>query len=166
MIFRKKRKHLFLLFAVFLCSCSSNFSNAVRDDVSTLQVSGELTHTQYWDKNDEWDLNGLFVIAVFSDGQSNSFSFESNCILYRCSPEKPELGVSQLSIIDVFYLDSSNVKHLVTDELRYDVTVVNYPYDYAKFNYSDLIVPVALVATVFIGFAFFIVVYKSKKRKG
>ena len=147
-MFKPSKLITILMFLPFFCSCSTTQNAIAKDNVESLSIIGELLHTQYWNKNDAWDLNGLFVYAYYSDGTSSSYPFSSKTITYTCIPEKPTAGLDKLTLTNVCYIDYLGNSHLVCDEIAYSISIVDYPYDYAKISLKDFIVPIIIVSII------------------
>lgn len=165
------RKKRFLKIGILLtllslsCSCSKNQTLIAKENVESLSITGELLHTQYWNKNDNWDLKGLSVYAYFTDGTSHNYSFSSKCITYSCVPEKPIDGIKELKIINVCYVDHLDNIHLVCEEVTYSVSIVDYPYEYAKTSFRDFIVPIIVLSIVLVISTSGFLMYRINKRK-
>ena len=161
----KHFKFIFLLiFLPFFCSCSKTRSALAKENVESLSITGELLHTQYWNKNDNWDLDGLFVFVYYSDGTSNNYSFSSESIIYACLPSKPVSGLEELTVADVYYVDRLNNHHLVCDKITYPISIVDYPYEYAKVNLNDFIAPTIIISIIVVILSCGTIMYHVSKK--
>ena len=166
-MFKPSKLVVALMFLPLFCSCSNVQNSVAKDNVESLSITGELLHTQYWNKNDAWDLNGLFVYARYSDGTSSSYPFSSKTITYTCIPEKPITGLDKLTLTNIYYIDYLKNNHLVSDEITYSISVVDYPYDYARISLKDFIVPIIIIIIIatFLSCGLILYCVNKKKRK-
>ena len=124
------KKILLILTLSFCCSCSSN-KKIEKDGLQKCQFSGNITHTQYWDQNDEWDLTGLKVDLYYSDNSTISIDAKSEyvlCEFYPTSPNGLSHDVSEFKILSATYIDYKGVKHDIPPITIQGIQIVDYPY--------------------------------------
>lgn len=111
-----------------LASCSSGIQ---KDGLVSLELVGELTHVQYWDHNDKWDLKSLDLQLMYDDGEVCTLNATDSSITYTFSPESPEgldHSVTSFSIVEAYYTDYKGVKYSIPPRTFTGISIVDYPY--------------------------------------
>lgn len=164
-----KLKNILLVSAILFCSSCSSEKIIKKDGLEKCQFSGALSHTQYWDQNDQWDLKGLKVDLFYSDNSIESIDATSKyvtCEFYPTSPDGLSHDVSEFKIISATYLDYQGIKHDIAPITIQGIQIVDYPYQ----NNETMVLKKVLRDSIILlvvccGFIFgFIYLYKKSKR--
>ena len=127
----KIRRIISVVFVVFLISGCSKDNRTSYEGISNCELVGNLTHVQYWNENDEWDLKSLFLKIDFDDGSTKNISAADSAIQYKFEPESPvglPVGYITLYVRDGFIKDRNGVEHHITPRHFENISIVDYPY--------------------------------------
>ena len=131
-IFKKSIKNLkFIVFSLCITFFVAGCKNHNKKTISEYSISGSLIHTQYWNKFDRWDMSGLMINIVFSDGTQETLSGNSPQMDYTfnySSPAGLEPGTYELVIDESYYVPNSKTKIAMGSKNLGEVNVINYPY--------------------------------------
>lgn len=160
-------KNIILIF-LLLAGCSkadSDVSNGKQ--IEKIELYGTLSHTQYWDYDDSWDLSSLSLKIEYIDGEIEYQPAVSKRTTYEFNPSSPvglDHSISTFSVIQGTYkVDKSNVIKIPGREFT-GIEIIDYPYSTEKKNNSYIPIIISVFLLVVLNVCI-VVLYIKKKKK-
>lgn len=125
-----KKTFPILLSCLFFASCSNN--KIEKDGLIKCKFDGTLSHTQYWNQHDEWDLKGVNVQLFYDDNSIITIDASDDSISLVCYPASPSnlpSGTGSFEITSAYYTDYKGVKYEIEPIKFNNITIVDYPYE-------------------------------------
>lgn len=126
----RKNKLFYLLGMCSLLSLTSCRTIVRKDGLVSLELVGEMSHVQYWNSNDSWDLKGVKLKLTFDDGEIYNISALDKSIEYTFEPASPvgqPLGPISFTVTKAIYTDYKDRKYEVPSRTFYGLCIIENP---------------------------------------
>lgn len=160
-------KYLIFILIPFYCLCScEEKENKV---LCSCTFAGELSHVQYWNKYDSWDLSTIYVIIKFNDGSEQRINGNSTQIEYHfnyTSPCEMKIGSYELIIVDSYYITKTGKFRIGAKSLG-NINIIEYPYSGTPQEFFDSgSFTFVFYGTIILLIFSFYIIHFIKKKKG